>query len=195
MRKLLLASASILVWSGVASAQTDSLVTVNIQDVLQDIAVELSVEETSIPVNVQLPVSVAASVCDVDVNALSVQVESGDATCVAVTGSQELTQVVQQQVASGGDDEDNDDTASDSTTDEQSNGNDTASDGNTDHATDDNVADTGEDTDEIETGSTNSARELAPGRSDNAPPGQTDDPQANAPGQLKQECPDGETCE
>jgi hypothetical protein len=141
------------------------------------------------------------------VSALSAQVESGDATCAAVTGSQELTQVVQQQIASGGNVEDNDDTASDGssddtddtasddTTDDQNDGDDTASDGSSDDATDDNVADTGDDVDEVETGSTNSARQFAPGRSDNPPPGQTDDAQANAPGQLKRECPEGETCE
>lgn len=110
MRRLLLASASILFWSGIASAQTNSLVTVNIQDVRQDIAADLDVEETSIPVNVQLPVNVAANVCDVEESALSAQAETGNATCTAVTGVQELTQAVQ--VGSSGRILDDDETAS-----------------------------------------------------------------------------------
>ena len=164
---------------GIASAQ-DSLVSVNIQDLLQDIAVELNIEETSIPVNVQLPVNVAANVCDVEVIALSAEIDSGTATCTAVTGSQELTQVVQQQVASGGSNEDNDETAS---TDDD------------DTATDDVASDNDGPHDDTQTGSVNSARQFAPGQSDRPTPGLTDNSKANAPGQLKQECPEGETCE
>lgn len=176
MRKLLIASVSLLVWTRVASAQ-DGLVSVNIQDVLKDISVELNVDETSIPVNVQLPVNVAANVCDVDVSVLSAKVESGDATCAAVTGSQELTQVVQQQVASGGTNEDNDQTAGASDDD------------------DDNVANDGSSSDDTKTSSVNSAKKFAPGQSDNKAPGLTDDPKANAPGQMKKACPEGQTCE
>ena len=104
MRKLLVVPAVLALCAGPAAAQSDleGLVNVNIQDVLQDIAVDLNVEENNIPVTVQLPVSVAANVCDVNVGVLSAQVESGDASCAAVTGSQELTQVVQQEMAAGG---------------------------------------------------------------------------------------------
>jgi hypothetical protein len=171
MRKLLLASAGLLAWGGIASAQTpDALINVNIQDVLQDIAVDLNVSENSIPVNVQLPINLAANVCDVDVSVLSAKVETGDATCVAVTGSQEVTQIVSQQIDASADD---DATASD---------------------------DTGDDaTDDTTTSSTNSAKQFAPGQQDKAAnkvaPGQTDDPKAAAPGQMKKACAEGdESC-
>ena len=204
MRKLLFASASLFAISGfmpgVASAQ-DGLVSVNIQDVLQDIAVELNIEETSIPVNVQLPVNVAANVCDVEVSALSAEIDSGTATCAAVTGSQELTQVVQQQVASGGSNEDNDETASDDgsgSTDDDGNATDEDVAGSDDDAAtddDDMASDDDGAQDETQTGSVNSAKKFAPSQSDRKAPGLTDDPQANAPGQLKKACPEGETCE
>jgi hypothetical protein len=104
MKRLLLASAAVALSAGYASAQTtpEGLVTVNIQDVLQDIAVDLNISDANIPVTIQLPVSVAANVCDVSVNALSLQVSTGTAQCTAVTGSQELTQIVQQEMETGG---------------------------------------------------------------------------------------------
>lgn len=193
MRKLLLVSASLLAWSGIASAQTsDALINVNIQDVLQDIAVDLNVSENSIPVNVQLPINLAANVCDVDVSVLSAKVETGDATCVAVTGSQEVTQIVSQQIDASA----SDDTASDdsSATDDDA----TASDDNS--ASDDEATasdDTGDDaTDDTTTSSTKSARQFAPGqqeqRANKVAPGHTDDAKAAAPGQMKKACAEGD---
>lgn len=105
MKPITAASAALLLGltSNVTFAQTlDGLVNVNLQDILRDIAVDLQIEETNIPATIQLPISIAANVCDVSVNALAVQVDTGSATCVAQTGSQELTQAVQQQMAAGG---------------------------------------------------------------------------------------------
>jgi hypothetical protein len=185
MRRLLIATASIIALTSAASTQTlpQGLVTVNLQNVLSDIAVDLNVSENSIPVNVQVPVSVAANVCGVDVNALSVKIDSGDATCVAQTGSQEVTQIIQQQVASGG-------------------GNNSGGNGNTGTDDDDEVAGgngngvgNGSGTDETETGSTNSAREFAPGQqagpAKEAAPGRSD---KMAPGQAKKVCEDPANC-
>jgi hypothetical protein len=187
MRRLLIATASIIALTSAASTQTlpQGLVTVNLQNVLSDIAVDLNVAENSIPVNVQVPVSVAANVCGVDVNALSVKIDSGDATCVAQTGSQEITQIIQQQVASGG-------------------GNNTGGDANDGTDDDDEVAGgngngngagNGSGTDETETGSTNSAREFAPGQqagpANEAAPGRSD---KMAPGQAKKVCEDAANC-
>ena len=89
--------------AGPAIAQdVPSLVTVDLRDALRDISVELNIEETNIPVTVQLPVSVAANVCNVDVNLLTQDVEQdGAATCTAVS-SQELTQIVQMEMTAGG---------------------------------------------------------------------------------------------
>lgn len=198
MKRLLMASvAALTLTAATASAQTtpelDGLVNVNIEDVLQDIAVDLSIEETNIPVTLQVPVSVAANVCDVDVSVLTAQVDAGEATCAAVTGSQELTQIVQQEMAAGGSIDDGEDTADsgdetptedtadsgeDTTTDETADtGDDSIDDGATDEdtaSTDDGMTDDGEDTadagdsetDETTTGSVNSAKEFAPGQQD-----------------------------
>lgn len=91
-----------LMSSAQAQDGMDGLVNVNIQDLLQDIAVDLNIEETNIPVTIQLPISIAANVCDVSIDLLAVQVDTGEANCVAVTGSQEVTQTVIQQMAAGG---------------------------------------------------------------------------------------------
>jgi hypothetical protein len=148
MRKLLLASAAVLIGSGIAFAQSERRVTVNIGDIAPEVAAELEIEETNIPDSVELPIGVAASACGMDANELASDLNAGEASCTAVTNSQALSQVVRRQVS---------------------------------------------DLDDTETGSTNSARELAPGRSDNSPPGLTTDPQTNAPGQMKK-CPVGQTC-
>lgn len=203
LRYALLSSAFLTFTSGGAIAQTstdlEGLVNVNIQDVLNDIAVDLNVEETNIPVTLQVPISVAANVCGVDVNVLSAQAADGNASCSATTGSQELTQVVQQQMAAGGNAStggsgtsgsggtgSTDDTASGGQTDDND---DTASGGSGQSGTDDVADDSGKDKDKTTTGSTNSAKQFAPGQQEQpaneVAPGKQADPKAAAPGQKK----------
>lgn len=79
-----------------------ALVSVNLQNVLNNLSVELNVNRNNIPVTAQVPIDVAASVCGVSVSALAASVASGRASCVATTTSAQLTQSVQQQIASGG---------------------------------------------------------------------------------------------
>jgi hypothetical protein len=78
-----------------------SLVNVNLQNVLNNLSVALNVEQANIPVNAQVPVTVAANVCGVSVNVLSVS-SGGQASCTAKSTSPELVQVVQQQISAGG---------------------------------------------------------------------------------------------
>ena len=78
-----------------------ALVNVNLQNVLNNLSVALNVEQANIPVNAQVPISVAANVCGVSVNVLSVST-GGQASCTAKTTSPELAQVVQQQISAGG---------------------------------------------------------------------------------------------
>ena len=80
-----------------------ALVNVNLENVLNNLSVALSVEEANIPVNAQVPVEVAANVCGVSVSALSASIASGQGSCTATTTSPELVQVVQQQISAGGD--------------------------------------------------------------------------------------------
>ena len=79
-----------------------TLVSVNLQNVLNDLSVSLKVNRDNIPVTAQVPVDVAASVCGVSVSALAASVANGHASCTATTTTPQLTQAVQQQIASGG---------------------------------------------------------------------------------------------
>src|SRR3954463_9287028 len=85
-----------------SSAQTlPSLVNVTLQNVLNDLSVKLNIDRSNIPVTVQLPVQVAANVCGVSINVLSVSA-GNKATCTATSAPQTLVQSVQQQMAAGG---------------------------------------------------------------------------------------------
>lgn len=78
-----------------------ALVNVNLQNVLNDLSVRLNIDRANIPVNAQVPIDVAANVCGVSVNVLSLST-GGKGTCTAKTATPQLAQVVQQQVAAGG---------------------------------------------------------------------------------------------
>ena len=54
----------------------------------------------NVPVTVQVPIGVAANVCDVNANVLAKQVKGGGATCTAKSGSQALAQSVNRQLLS-----------------------------------------------------------------------------------------------
>jgi hypothetical protein len=63
--------------------------------------VRLQIDRANIPVNAQIPINLAANVCGVSINVLSVST-GGQAQCTAKTAPAELAQVVQQQIAAGG---------------------------------------------------------------------------------------------
>lgn len=88
--------------TGSGGASIPTLVSVNLQNVLNDLSVSLQVNRDNIPVTAQVPIAVAASVCGVSVDALAASAANGHATCNATTTSPQLTQAVQQQIASGG---------------------------------------------------------------------------------------------
>ena len=88
--------------TGGSSPSIPTLVNVNLQNVLNDLSVSLQVNRDSIPVTAQVPVSVAASVCGVSVDALAASLASGNGSCTATTTSPQLAQVVQQQISTGG---------------------------------------------------------------------------------------------
>jgi hypothetical protein len=86
---------------GGGSGGIPALVNVNLQNVLNDLSVRLNIDRANIPVNAQVPIDVAANVCGVSVNVLSLST-GGKGTCTAKTATPQLAQVVQQQVAAGG---------------------------------------------------------------------------------------------
>ncbi|HVM37796.1 MAG TPA: hypothetical protein VM265_05360 [Sphingomicrobium sp.] len=87
--------------SGGTGTRMPGLVSVNLENVLNDLSVALSIDRANIPVNAQIPIDVAANVCGVSVSVLSVST-GGTASCTARTATPQLAQVVQQQIAAGG---------------------------------------------------------------------------------------------
>src|SRR3954454_11542227 len=100
-----LKSAGSTVASGASSlgSVATSLVNVNLSNVLNNLALDLHVDKANIPINAQIPITVAANVCGVSINILSIGVGGGNSGgCTAKTTSPELTQAVQQQLAANG---------------------------------------------------------------------------------------------
>jgi hypothetical protein len=87
--------------SGGGESRIPALVNVNLQNVLNDLSVSLNIDRANIPVNAQIPIDVAANVCGVSVNVLSLST-GGQASCTAKTATPQLAQVVQQQISAGG---------------------------------------------------------------------------------------------
>ena len=86
---------------GAASSGIPSLVNVDLSNVLNNLAVQLHLDRANVPINAQIPINIAANVCGVSINILSVS-NGGRANCTAQTAPAELAQVVQQQMAAGG---------------------------------------------------------------------------------------------
>ena len=86
----------------VGGSSIPALVSVNLQNVLNDLSVAIKVDRANIPVNAQVPIDVAANVCGVSVSALAASAANGMAHCTAKTSSPQLAQSVQQQISAGG---------------------------------------------------------------------------------------------
>jgi hypothetical protein len=80
-----------------------SLVNVDLSNVLNNLALDLHIDKANIPINAQIPISVAANVCGVSINILSIGAGGGSSKgCTAQTTSPALEQAVQQQLAANG---------------------------------------------------------------------------------------------
>ena len=76
-----------------------SLVNVDLRNVLNDLALDLKIDKSSIPINAQIPINVAANVCGVSINILSIGAGGGSSQgCTANSISPELAQYIQQQI-------------------------------------------------------------------------------------------------
>ena len=98
-------SAGSAVASGVSSVvgAVPSLVNVNLSNVLNNLALDLHVDKANIPINAQIPISIAANVCGVSINVLSIGAGGGKSSgCTANSISPELQQYIQQQLAANG---------------------------------------------------------------------------------------------
>ena len=74
------------------------LVVVNVSNVANNIARDLDVNVSNIPVTVQAPISVAAAVCGLDVNVLAKQRQEGQRRCDATSNNAALNKIVQSQL-------------------------------------------------------------------------------------------------
>jgi hypothetical protein len=80
-----------------------SLVNVDLSNVLNDLALDLNIDKANIPINAQIPISIAANVCGVSINILSIGAGGGSSQgCTANSISPELKQYIQQQLAANG---------------------------------------------------------------------------------------------
>jgi hypothetical protein len=95
-------SAGESVASGVGGVAT-SLVNVNLSNVLNNLALDLKIDKANIPVNAQIPINIAANVCGVSINILSIGAGGGKSDgCTANSISPELKQYIQEQLAANG---------------------------------------------------------------------------------------------
>src|ERR1044071_6542484 len=75
-------SAGSAVVDGVASVP--SLVNVNLSNVLNNLALDLKIDRANIPINAQIPINIAANVCGVSINVLSIGAGGGKSSgCTA----------------------------------------------------------------------------------------------------------------
>jgi len=101
-RTMMAAAAALIAFAGPAIAQNaGGLVTVQVTDVeilknsLNNNDVDvlnnlLNNNQVSVPVNLQVPIGIAATVCDVNANVLAQQLKGGGATCTAKNSSKAL---------------------------------------------------------------------------------------------------------
>jgi len=94
-------SAGSAVASGISSVP--SLVKVNLSNVLNNLALDLKIDKANIPINAQIPINIAANVCGVSINVLSIGAGGGSSKgCTANSISPELKQYIQEQLAANG---------------------------------------------------------------------------------------------
>jgi hypothetical protein len=94
-------SAGSAVASGISSVP--SLVNVNLSNVLNNLALDLKIDKANIPINAQIPINIAANVCGVSINVLSIGAGGGSSQgCTANSISPELKQYIQEQLAANG---------------------------------------------------------------------------------------------
>ncbi len=103
MRKIMMAAALALGTASLTAPATaqlvgGGLVVVNVSNVANNLAQNLDVNVSNIPVTVQVPVSVAAAVCGLDVNVLAKQRQDGQRRCTAESTNDALNQIVQRQL-------------------------------------------------------------------------------------------------
>lgn len=104
-KRLIASTLSVVALSMSAPVLADAqsgLVNVDVSNVANNIAKNISVDVSQIPATVQVPVGIAANVCGLDANVLAKQAQGGTANCGATTTSVALDQLVQRKISSKG---------------------------------------------------------------------------------------------
>ena len=78
--------------------QPPKLASVTIINVVSDVARNIGVDASQVPLNVQVPMDVAASVCGIGIDVLTQQAARGVAQCTAQSTTRALDEWVQRQV-------------------------------------------------------------------------------------------------
>lgn len=85
-----------------ALAQQNGLINVDLSNLSvahrAEIAKDINVDVSQIPVTVQVPVSVAAAICDVAVNVIAKTKSKGGTACAPTAGSDAINAAVQKQL-------------------------------------------------------------------------------------------------
>ena len=102
MRILPIAAALALTATPALAQDNRGLVVVDLTnaDVANNIARDLDINVSQVPVNVQVPIGIAATVCDVNAAVLAQQKKSGQPTCSASSTNASVNRIVQRQLAS-----------------------------------------------------------------------------------------------
>ena len=87
-----------LAMAGSGAFAQNGLISVDVSNVANNIAKNISVDVSQIPVTVQAPIGIAATVCGVAANVLGTQAPSGNAQCTATSTSTALDNLVQNQL-------------------------------------------------------------------------------------------------
>lgn len=87
-----------LATGAIAQPRQSGLVNVEVSNVANDIARNLSVDVGQIPLTVTVPIGVAATVCGIAANVLGEQAPSGNPSCTATSTNNALNNIVQSQL-------------------------------------------------------------------------------------------------
>lgn len=101
MRTMVIATAAALAATP-AIAQQNGLINIDLSNISvadrAEIAKDINVDVSQIPVTLQVPVSVAAAICNVPVNVLAQNKSKGDTACAPTAGSAAINDAIQKQL-------------------------------------------------------------------------------------------------
>jgi hypothetical protein len=99
--RIMTIAAAVALTATPALAQQNGLINIDLSNLSiaekAEIAKDINVDVSNIPVNVQVPVSVAAAICNVPVNVLAQNKSKGDTACAPTAGSTALNAAILKQ--------------------------------------------------------------------------------------------------